>query len=503
MALLGVDIGTSELKATLFAEDGADLALECAEYQPNHSSDGRAELPADLLWAMLRDTIRRIAVSAKGHRIRAVAFSCHGESFVPVAADGSALRPFLLNIDSRAAQEMEQLERSFGREHLYQVTGLPPHPMYTLPKIEWLRRNEPSVFSSTARFLCVEDFIFSRAGAGEAIDFSLASRILALDVTKGKWCAELLQRVGITPDHLSPLFPGGSAIGTAAPSVAEELGIPADAIWTTGGHDQACCSLGAGGLASGTVVDGTGTFECISFAGKSPLLSAPAMKANLPCGRHTAPGRFLTLSYAPGGIVLKWLRDQFGRDVLSVAGATHRSAYDLLLANVPYEPTGIFVFPYLLGTGTPWLDASAKAAVSGFTYTTSREAFVKAALEGVTYEMRLNLEILESLGVPVQRIIAVGGGAKSGVWLQLKADIFGREVVVVPGEASCRGAAICAGVGSGAYQSFEEATAAAIRPGLVYEPRPRIHSRYSELFEKYKDLARRLYGHELPAPSRD
>jgi len=256
-----------------------------------------------------------------------------------------------------------------------------------------------------------------------------------------------------------------------------------------------CASIGAGAQAAGTVADGTGTFECISAPLSQPLLSEASLAANLPCERHAIAGQFLTLAYGPGGVALKWLRDNCNREQAAQASAAGKSAYELMLADLPDAPTGLFFFPYFLGTGTPWLDSEARATIWGLTNATTNQELVKAALEGVCYEMRWNLEIFENIGINVDRILAVGGGAKSAIWLQLKADMYGRPVVSVPGEASSRGAGICAGMGVNVYSNWNEAIATIVKPGRVFEPRPEKQQQYRDLFEQYKQLAQRLYGH--------
>ena len=499
VALLGIDVGTSELKAALFDEKGTCVAITSAGYEIDQRDSGIAELDPEVLWRQICAAVRTIVSRTSGQPIEGIAFSVHGESFVGIDDKGQAVGSVILNLDGRAAAEMDEFVAAFGRESLYEITGLPAHPMYTLPKIAWLRKHAPKIFAAARRFVCIHDYLLAR-GTGEAcIDFSLASRTLGFDIQRGRWHEKLLAHAGLTESQLSPAVAGGTAVGKARPAVADQMGLPNATVWVSGGHDQACTSLGAGGLAKGTAVDGTGTFECISVATTDRLPPQMALRANLPCERHCVPEKFLSLSYAPGGIVLKWLRDQCGRDVVEEARRTGSDSYDLLLAGAPDAPTGLLFLPYLLGTGTPWLDANARGVIHGLTFGTTRDALAKAALEGVTFEMRWNLEMLERLRVPIERLVAVGGGAKSRAWLQLKADIFGREVVAVAGEAACRGAAMCAGVGSGVYKSLECAANSAVPSGCAYEPRPEMQRRYSESFEKYKQLANRIYGYELPA----
>lgn len=496
--LLGIDIGTSELKAALFDEDGVEVATVAAEYHCDQPEPGFAELDPEVLWRNVCDAVRRLTTGPLRSEVCAAALSVHGESFVAVDRNGSAITPVILNVDSRGAVEMEELVATFGRAELYQKTGLPPHPMYTLPKIKWLRKHRGADCERVAQFLCLHEYLLSRITQSVFIDESLASRTLGFDVISGVWDDRLLAAAGVSASQMARASAGGVPAGHATRGAAREMGLPESVLWVTGGHDQACCSVGAGGLAAATAVDGTGTFECISVATEHPLISEATARTNIPCERHTVPSRFLSLTYTPGGLVLKWCRQQLPRDTAAPAGAPGRSVYDVMLADVPKEPTGLYFFPYLFGTGTPWLDSSARAAVCGMDFATSRESLVKAALEGVTYEMRQNLEILEQLGVPIKQITAVGGGAKSPVWLQLKADIFGREILALSGEAACRGAAICAGVGSGVFSNFEEGITSALRHSNCYQPQEPARQRYDELFERYKEISRRLYGFSLP-----
>lgn len=498
MLLLGVDIGTSELKAALFDEKAACLAVASREYAIDHSGAGFAELNPEVLWRSVCDAVREVmSEHAHGGQSVALAFSTHGESFVAIG-DDDPVGPIVLNIDQRAAVEMDEFAGAFGQERLYEITGLPPHPMYTLAKILWMRKRQPEIFKKARRFLCIQDYLLFR-GTGEAIiDFALASRTLGFDIDRGRWNGQLLRYAGIAEDQMARVASGGVAVGKLGPRAAEQMGLPQGTLCVTGGHDQACTSIGAGGLAAGTAVDGTGTFECISVATPERLPPSMAYHANIPCERHTVPNRFLSLVYSPGGITLKWLRDECGRDLAGKVQGGSGDAYDQLLAGAPEEPTGLIFLPYLLGTGTPWIDANATGVIYGITARTTRNALARAALEGVTCEMCWNLEMLDRLRVPVKQIVAVGGGARSGVWLQLKADIFGRPVTALPGEAACRGAAMCAGIGAGIYSSFESASATVIPPGTTYEPRTTMHGRYKEVFEQYKQLAGRIYGYELP-----
>ncbi len=494
MSFLTLDLGSSELKAAVYDVDGSCLSAITSEAKAHVVHGDRAELDPESLWTSVCQAISAICKPLRVP-LKAAAISSHGESFLPLDHDGKAIGNIILNIDSRAATEMDEFSSAFGKTSLYQRTGLPPHPMYTLPKIAWLRKHQPEVFSKAARFVCLEDYILGRLGMEPTISSPLASRTLGLDINRNAWADDLLEFAGIHSGQLSRVQPSGTAVGEAAPKIAQLLGLPAGVTWSSGGHDQVCASIGAGASEPGTLADGTGTFECISVPLNAPLLSDASLAANFPCERHAIAEQFLSLAYIPGGIALKWLRDNCNRDLVAQAKASGESAYELMLADLPEDPTGLFFFPYMLGTGTPWLDSEACATIWGLTSTTSSQQLIKAAIEGVCYEMRANLEIFKSLGIQVDRILAVGGGAKSEHWLQLKADIFQCPVVAVSGEASSKGAAICAGMGANIYRNWSEGIAAMVKPGRVYEPRCKTEQQYQDLFEKYKELAHRIYGH--------
>jgi xylulokinase len=496
VALLAIDVGTSGPKAILYSADGHPLSVASIEFNVSRDAEGHAELDTEVLWTAVRDVILRVTVDSPAHTVKAVSISSHGESFISLDRSGQPLGPFILNIDSRGASEAEELAQLVGRERLFEITGLPCHSMYTLPKIMWLRNNRPDVFSRAAKFLCVEDYLLHRAGLGAFISLSLASRTFALDLRHNNWSEEILRAAQLSPSHFAELTPSGTPLGMADPHITRELNISSSALWIAGGHDQGCCSLGGGGLTDGVAVDGTGTFECMSIAGGMSSISTATLSANHSCERHVAAGMFLTLAFVPGGVVPRWMRDHL---LAPIAGRTGGTSYHSMIESAHDAPTGLFFLPHLVGTGTPWLDDQARGVIAGITANTTLDMLVRSGLEGVTYEMKWNIDLLEEAGWPINVIHAVGGGSKSNAWLQIKADIFGRTVVAIDAEASCAGAAICAGIGNGTYSSWEQGAKEFAQITETVSPRPAVHARYRELFEQYKELANRVYGfHQFP-----
>jgi xylulokinase len=261
----------------------------------------------------------------------------------------------------------------------------------------------------------------------------------------------------------------------------------------TGGHGQACGALGVGLTQPGLAMVSTGTAEVVEVALPTPVVSEPLYQGNVSVYRATVPGLFLamTLNHS-GGLALRWFRDGFCEPQQANADARGADAYDLILDGASTEPTGLLVLPHFAGSGTPTFDTASKGAILGLTFGTTRTDIAKAILEGLTYELRLNLDVLKAGGVRIDALRAIGGGARSPLWLQLNADTTGIPVMTprVP-EAAAFGAALLAGAGAGVYASAAAAAERFLELTDTYQPDPLRHAAYTRLYE--------LYGEVYPA----
>jgi len=491
MSLLGIDIGTTGCKAIVFREDGTILGQGYREYQLLHPRPGWEELDPREVWDGVCAAIRQaVAAAGSGDPVRALATSVQGEAVTPVAADGTILDHSPVTFDGRTVRYAAWWEEQFGREAIFEITGMPLHPMYTLCKVMWWRDERPEIFERAAWFLCYGDFALHRLGVAPTIDYSMAGRTMAFDLRGATWSLPLLERAGVPPEKLATPRPSGTAVGPIRDAVAEELGLPRGVLAVTGGHDQPCGALGAGIGTAGIAVDATGTVECITPVFDRPVLTPAMRDNNYCCYHHVVTGLYATLAFNfTGGSLLRWYRDTLGQEEVEIARRTGRDVYDIITERAAAGPSDLFVLPHFTMTGTPWFDPRAKGAILGLTLATGKEQLLKALLEGVTFEMRLNLERLAEAGVSVERLRAIGGGARSQAWLQLKADLFGRPVEALGvSEAACLGAAILAGVGAGIYRSASEAATALVRPVATYDPDPTRSARYDERFAVYRDL---------------
>ena len=372
MSLLGIDVGISGCKAVAFDLEGHALGQAYREYHLYQPQPGWMELDPAEVWAAVSAVVREAAAAA-GDPVTALAIATHGESVVPVDATGAPIYRFITAIDTRAVKQMQWWEEKVGAKRLFDITGMPPHPMYTANKLMWLRAYDPAVFNAATRFLCMADFLFTRMGLPPTMDHSLASRTMLQDIRTRTWDAELLALAGLEAERLSATVPSGTLLGEIAPDVAANLGLAAGAVAVTGGHDHCCGSLGVGATRAGMMMDSTGTVECVTAVMETLVLDDNLLRSNLPVEPHTVAGMYVVLGWSSvGGALLKWYRDTFARAEIAEAERLGRSAYDVILAEAIKGPSPVLILPHFVGSGTPELDPLSKGAILGPTLSTTR-----------------------------------------------------------------------------------------------------------------------------------
>ncbi|MBW7882400.1 MAG: hypothetical protein H3C34_07155 [Caldilineaceae bacterium] len=488
MSIMGIDVGTTGCKVVAFSAGGTVLARAYAEYPLLTSQEGWAELDPNEVWSNLCDTIRQVNAQVGGDPVEALAVSAQGEAVIAVAENGEVLDRSPVSFDVRARAQAARLRDEMGEEQVYHLSGQPIHPMYSLLKIVWWQQQRPEVFARTWRFLCYGDFVAFKLGVTPTIDYTMAARMLAFNIRTYEWSPELLAWAGLSADRLPALAPSGTPIGEISIPIAQELGFQRPVTVVTGGHDQPCGALGAGVLETGEAMYAIGTTECIA-----PIFATP--KATLwgdrfPCYPHVLADRYITLAgNFTGGALLRWYRDQLGAAERAVAAETGQDVYDVMIAQVSERPSHLFVLPHFAGTGSPFHDPDAKGAIFGLTFDTRREDIVKALLEGITFELALNLQHLRRAGIEIDLLRAIGGGARSTTWMQMKADIMGIPVIVPQvADATCLGAALLAGLGKGIYTSADEAVGATVREAKRYVPDEHRAAFYAERLRVYEQL---------------
>jgi xylulokinase len=496
MSLLGIDLGTTGCKAVAFNLEGAVVASAYREYPLHFPKPGWIELDSNRVLRSAREVIREVAARTRKDPIRALAVAAQGEAVTPVGKDGAYLHPAIVTFDARTAPLVPWWEKQVSRRRLFEISGMPLHGMYTASKIVWWKKHRPDVFRKARYFLCYEDLFFHALGLVPAIDQSLAARTMLYDMDRGSWSPEILRIAGLEPDRLALVYPSGTQVGELGKRAAREFGLPEGLPVATGGHDQPCGALGAGVVQPNVGMYATGTVECITPALGKRLRHPELLKNNIACYPHVVDGLYVALTFNfTGGSLLRWYRDTWGGLEKERARRSGEDVYDLIVREASPEPTSLFVLPHFTSTGTPHFDTESKGVIAGLRLSTKKGEIVRAILEGVTYEMALNADVLRQCGTPIASFRATGGGAKSPFWMQLKADLLGKPVHAMRvSEAVCLGAAILAGTATGAYREAREAALGLSRIERTYRPDPRRSRVYRERFQLYRELYPTLAG---------
>ena len=489
MISLGIDIGGTGCKCVAFQDDGKQLAIAYTEYP---LAAGQVNLPPDILTSSVFQVIAQCAAELPNKQeIVAITVSSFGESFVAVDENGEALTDILLYFGNTESEEFTQLVQSVGEEKFMRIAKILPDASYSLSKMLYTQK---IASRPVWKYLFIAGFITYRLTGMACADISLACRSLLYDVENRQWSKELLQACGIEESTLPEVLPTGGKVGAILPEVAAQLGLPHNVQVVIGSHDQIVNALGAGVQNVGDAVDTSGTCECIT-----PLYAAIPedlnfQKNNFACVPYLDDRGFVTYAYnISAGSVVRWYRDALAMYLNAEAQLQNKSIYDLLNEQCPSEPTNLLALPFLQGMGgTPDVDANATGLIAGLTTQTRLPDIYRAILESVTFEMRYNQEKLGENGVYLDRLFACGGGAKSPVWLQIKADILGCPIVPVKSdETGAMGSAILGFAAVTGEKPFEIAKRF-WKYGDPILPNPEHQEIYNKKYKMYTTL-RSLY----------
>ncbi len=462
MKCLGIDFGTTSVKAVLFDEKLNQLADSTEDYTLN-TSGNIVELPAEKYWSLLqnaRSNIRR----TDGVDCLAIDTQC--ETLILTDEDGNPVRDAIVWLDNRATEEAELIEKHFGRQKVYELTGQ-PEVTATWPacKLLWVKRNEPEVWAKTKKIFLLEDYLLYKLTGKFVTEKTLQSSTIYFDIHSSDWWQEMLDYIGVERAQLPALLDSGVYVG-------DYEGIKV----STAAMDQVAGAIGAGVVKPGVISEMTGTTMAIYV----PTDHIPDYDPNsfVPC-HYSFDGSYCLLSWSPtAGMALKWFREAFLKDVSF-------AELDTLAAEVPVGCNGLTFLPYLCGSTMPKYNPDARGSFTGLTPEHTAAHFVRSIMESVTSMLKSNLDYL---GVPVDEIRVMGGGAKSSLWCSMKADMTGKRLITLKNkETACLGGAILAGVGAGAFSSVEEACAL-IATDKEYTPSGADYSEVYRNFQHYDNI---------------
>jgi len=480
---LGIDVGTGGSRALLVDERGAVRAGFTAPHEDMMMARPLwAEQRPENWWEAVVAAIRGVIAEAgiKGEEIQGIGLSGQMHGLVILDHKGQVIRPSLIWCDQRSQQQVDFVNAKVGREKVLEWTANPVLTGFTLPKLLWVRDNEPENFARVRMMLLPKDYIRFRLTGRFASEVSDASGTSLFDVVKRRWSWEMMDALELDRDLVPDCYESSDITGKITQHVAELTGLAAGTPVMGGGGDQASSAVGNGIVEEGIVSCTIGTSGVV-FAHMDNVAYDPAGRVHTFC--HAVREKWHVMGVTQGaGLSLQWLRNQL------MPG----TSYDSLTAEAAKSPAGaqgLFWLPYLMGERTPHLDATIRGGWVGMTASHTRADLIRAVIEGVSYSLRDCLEIVEGLGVPVQSVRASGGGAKSEFWRGLLASTFNKRVVTLETqEGSAYGAALLALVGTGAYQSVPEVCRAVIRETASVEPKPADAAFYANAHRVYQSM---------------
>jgi xylulokinase len=501
MSLLGIDVGTTGCKAAAFTPRGKVLRLAYEEYDVKSVAPGRAELDPDEVWGKVQRVIRKAVEGTAGDPVQALSVSSLGEAVVPVGKDRAVLGPSILNFDSRGSEYIGSLEKKLDPQELYRINGNPLENWYTLPKLMWIRDNDPGLYARAYKFLHWGSFVPFMLGAEPAIDYSLANRSLLFDMDRARWSEAIAKKAGIDTEKLPPPVPSATMLGRVSREAAQHTGLAEGTLIVSGAHDQCSNAVGAGVVSEGTAMCGMGSYLCVvPVFGRRPE-PALMLARGLNTEHHAAPGRYVSFLYTRGGSLVKWFRDTFALQDRDLAAEKGRDIYELLLAEMPARPGRLVVLPRFAPMGPPDFASDAAGVIAGMTLETTRGDILRGIIEGTLFHVRAMVESIVSAGVAINELRAVGGGSKSAAWVGMCADILGRPVVRSRvTEAGCLGAAVMAGIGCRAFSGFAEGVEAMVSLGDTYDPDPARQQEYERGYRRHQALWPLLKDYLRSAP---
>ena len=487
---IGVDIGTSGTKTVLFDKLGNVIASASMEYPLYQPQNGYAEQEPEDWWNATKQTITKVMTGISGEEVRGIGLSGQMHGLVMLDENGEVIRRSIIWCDQRTAAECVEITEKIGAERLIEITANPALTGFTASKILWVRNHEPENYARCRKILLPKDYIRYKLTGEFATEVSDASGMQLLDVANRCWSKEVLEKLDIAPELLGRVYESPEVTGRVTPEVAAETGLAAGTIVVGGAGDNAAAAVGTGVVEDGRAFTTIGTSGVV-YAHASNISIDPKGRVHTFC--CAVPGAWHIMGVTQGaGLSLKWFRDNFCSAEKETAALMGKDPYQLMdreAETVPIGANRLLYLPYLMGERTPHLDPNARGVFFGLSAVHGKKEMLRAVMEGVAYSLNDCKEIIGGMGVPVDDMMACGGGGTSPLWRQMLADLYECPVKTADSkEGPALGVAILAMVGAGEYASVPEACRAIIRVDKVQEPIPENTAAYRPVYELYTKI---------------
>ncbi|MBC7959384.1 MAG: gluconokinase [Vallitaleaceae bacterium] len=493
---IGIDVGTSSVRAVLFDNDGYQITMESQECVLISTIEGHFELSPEAVFTATLQVLKGCIENSKVPKtaIAGMGFSCHMHSLMAVDVAGNPLTELMIWADARAQAEANWINLNFNGFELYKKTGCRvSHPLYPISKLLWLKKNKPAVFKQAAKFITIKEYIIHKLYGEYLVDVTLASCQGYFNLHIGKWDQTILSDIlGITSDRLSSVVACTTVLKNLKKEFADFLGLGHTVPMVIGSGDGIMANLGCGVLDSNAVSSTIGTSGAIRTTTAQPLFD-PEQRTW--CYAFTQNQWVIGGALNNGGLVLKWLRETFKQQFEYDAGILGEKAYkvfDHFAGQVPPGSEGLIFLPYLIGERSPDWRCDVRGLMVGLDYNHSRKHIIRAAMEGVMYRMFSIYEAMEQSSHPTAPIKANGGYTASEVWLQIQSDVFNKEIQIsAVSEASALGAAYLAMIALGFWTDQKELPS--MKAIKSIQPCATSHAIYRNTYERSKEIYKSIY----------
>jgi len=480
MSYLGIDVGTSGIKAIAFNEDFKQLSYfdTNSGYKWTNPEPGRYEIKTENIINAVRNAIIYCSQKCKSDLISSISLSTFGGGISAVDKELKPLLNVILTTDNRAEKQFDFWIKEFGKEKTYRITGTTSHSSLMLPKIMWIKEH---LNSNIYKFVTIPEIIISSLGLKPEMDYATASTTMMFDIDKKNWSDEILDFAEIERKKLPKTIPSGNIIGEIPKNICQDLGLRQNCKLVAGGQDQQVCALGAGLINSGEAADSLGTVECITILFDNPVIKKDLLQNNFSNLMHVYNNKFASFAYNfSSGSLLEWFRENFFCDSVS---------FDEMFSKIPACPSNVFVLPHFWGSGTPYMDSQSKGVITGLSLNTNIYDILRGIIDSQNYEMRLNLDIWKRNDICFDSLKAYGKGSSSDILLQIKSDILKKEIKKINvKESGCFGAALLAAKAANFELNVEETIKKTVKVEKTFLPRNEFTNEYNEKFEIYKEI---------------
>lgn len=489
MILIGLDIGTTTIKAVAYDPEQGKIVAAAREQTPvTHPAPELSEHDPEALWQSVVGVFRQVMMQVRPEEVTALAVSSFGEAGLPLDRKGRALYPVIAWYDRRCLTQVKRWEEQLSPTDLHAACGQQVSTSLGVNKWLWIRDNVPAAAAEMAIWLSVPDYVRWRLTGEQATDYSIASRTSLLDQNRLVWSDTMMAYAGLSPAQLPAIHPSDTIVGGITEEAAEVTGLPAGTPCVLGGHDHLCAAVAAGALDPGIIVDSSGTAQALLMMLPEFMTSAALANGGFACYAHVVSGCYVLKGglKAAGGIVAWLARILAGKDE-EVTDAFYDELERSAAQGFGRHINPIWL-PHLMGSGTPEGDLNSMAAIVGLRAEHDRGDLFRSLLESLAYWTRTNLEVMSTfVQQPVEHITLLGGTSRLRLLVQCKADVLGMPVVIpsVP-HAAATGAALIAGVGAGIFPTLRDAFAS-------FDYQPLIVSPHSSRVAVYDHLYTRIY----------